>query len=87
MKRSVGYQLCEDDRILQCILNHREQIDEAFLYRNTGARGRISNVDGSLANHTASQLIRYLQQHYQEPVSSALLAETFNYHAYHIPLL
>lgn len=49
--------------------------------------GRISNVDGSRANHTASQLIRYLQQHYQEPVSSALLAETFNYHAYHIPLL
>lgn len=32
----------------------------------------------------ANQLIRYLQEHYQEDLTSDQIAEKFNYHAYHI---
>ncbi len=45
---------------------------------------RSSSLSNTRASRTASQLIQYLQEHYSEPISSALLAETFNYHAYHI---
>ncbi len=45
---------------------------------------RSSSLSSTRVSRTASQLIQYLQEHYSEPISSAQLAETFNYHANHI---
>ncbi len=41
-------------------------------------------VSNNRAGRTALQLIRYLQEHYNENLTSEMIAEQFNYHAYHI---
>lgn len=45
---------------------------------------RATALPSTRASRTASQLIRYLQDHYAEEITSELLATQFNYHAYHI---
>ena len=48
----------------------------------TIARTKI--ISNNRAGRTALQLIRYLQEHYNEDLTSEMIAEQFNYHAYHI---
>ena len=45
---------------------------------------RSTLLSHSKTNAIANQLIRYLQENYQEDLTSDLIAARFNYHAYHI---
>lgn len=45
---------------------------------------RSTLLSHSRSNAIANQLIRYLQEHYQEDLTSDIIASRFNYHAYHI---
>jgi len=45
---------------------------------------RSTLLSHSKTNAIANQLIRYLQENYQEELTSDLIAARFNYHSYHI---
>lgn len=45
---------------------------------------RSTLLSHSKTNAIANQLIRYLQENYQEELTSDLIASRFNYHSYHI---
>lgn len=45
---------------------------------------RSTLLSKSKTNHIANQLIHYLQEHYQEDLTSDQIASEFNYHSYHI---
>lgn len=45
---------------------------------------RSTLLSTTKTNHIANQLICYLQEHYQEDLTSDQIAAEFNYHSYHI---